>query len=63
MLMLGGTGFKLVMDERLQSSNARDPIKVTFLGIVTVVKPLHLKNAKFPIEVTLLGIVMEAKLV
>ena len=43
----------------LQLENAKLPISVTELGIVTDVSPLQNKNAARPIEVTELGIVTD----
>ena len=45
----------------LQPLNAKYPMEVTLLGIVTEVKPLQPENALFPIEVTPFGIVIEVK--
>ena len=44
-----------------QSLNALEPIVVTELGIVTLVKPLQLWNAEDPMVVTELGIVTLVK--
>ena len=46
----------------LQPLNARSPMEVTLLPMVTEVKPLQPLNACSPIEVTLFGMVTEVKL-
>jgi len=43
--------------------NAFSLIVVTLIGIVSVVKPVHLDNAPIPIERTLDGIAIDPKLV
>ena len=44
-----------------QLENAKSPMLVTLLGIVTEVKPVHPENAAPPMLVTLLGILTEVK--
>ena len=46
----------------MQSLNAKYPIVVTLLGIVTLVRLLQPSNAPLPIVVTLLGIVTLVRL-
>jgi hypothetical protein len=47
----------------VQYSNAANPILVTLLGMVMLVRPWQIKNAPVPMLVTLLGMVTSVRLI
>ena len=54
---------EVIVDRALQLANAKTPIEVTLLPIVTLVRLVQRPNALEGIEVTLLGMVMLVRLV